>query len=235
MSSITKINKPLDPKDFDESKIAFSCVKTYTYGPKHQYVNVTYNEDRFVSIARNCEVKSVTDFRSNLKIILFKITDENFIKMINSYDILLKFTGYMKSKSWFNNNELTSDTINTMLKPTVPEHSSYGHHIVCYTSINYVNSDKFSKDCLLIEKDKIIDVCFSFDQVKFHPTKFYSINVIEKIQKIKYIGPWYMRMHNETSKKFQNLIMTILLCNNNMKVPLCYDMIISVCEHLQTF
>ena len=42
-------------------------------------------------------------------------------------------------------------------------------------------------------------------------------------------------MHNETSRNFQKFIMTILLCNNKIKVPLCYDMIISIFEYLQTF
>ena len=234
-----KLIKPLDPYDFDRSKVSFSNVKTRNSDISEiKYVDVNYDGNKFYVYARNCQIKYMKQ-NENTKIncFMFKITDEKFINMLKSYDILLKFTGYADRESWFNDNDNEMNMVDTMqmLKPTLIDHGIYGYGIAGYTSIQYVNSKQFSEDYLLMEKNNVVDVCFSLNKVYIKKNNFYCSIQIEKIQKIKYIGPWSMKIHNETTHHFHNFILSILLCNNAMNNPLYSDILIYIFEFLQSF
>ena len=230
MSLKKRIIVPLTPRYFDSSKISFSAITQPLF--KHSNIDyikieIKYDGNKLYVVARNCEIKII----SNDKLIL-KITDENFIKMIKEYDIRLKNTAYDNMESWFNNNKLTFCNINQMLRPTITYHEIYGYSIVGILNKQYKNSTEYS----LIKKNNIVDMCFLFNTLTIRKNNFYyCLCEISKIEKIKYIGIWSMHMHNETSRDFQKFIMTILLCNNKKKVPLCYDIIISIFKYLQTF
>uniref|UniRef100_A0A6C0EZC9 Uncharacterized protein n=1 Tax=viral metagenome TaxID=1070528 RepID=A0A6C0EZC9_9ZZZZ len=235
--------KPLDPKDFEISKVSFSRVLTKVNHTdlESNYVNIKYDENKFFVVARNCKIMTeskTTKINNKIYYTLFlKITDENFIKMIKSFEELLILSGYINRETWFNNNDFTINDIDIMqmLKPTLLHHSYNGYSIGSFTSFEYQNSNQITKDCLLFEKNKIVDVCFSFDKVYIKQNKFYCIHRIEKIQKIKYIGPWSIRIHNETTNNFKKFMMTILLCNDKMENSLCYDILIYIFEFLKTF
>lgn len=234
-----KIIKPLDPHDFDRSKVSFSNVKTRNSDISEiKYVDVKYNGDKLYVYARNCQIKYMKQ-NENKKIncFMFKITDANFRNMLESYDILLKFTGYADRESWFNDNDNEMSMVDTMqmLKPTLIDRGIYGYGIAAHTSIQYQNSKQFSEDYLLMEKNNVVDVCFSLNKVHIEKNKFYSSIQIEKIQKIKYIGPWSMKIQNETTNNFHNFIMSVLLCNNSMNNPLYSDILIYILEFLETF
>ena len=89
--------------------------------------------------------------------------------------------------------------------------------------------------------DKTIEIAKGYEQsdsrvkVYINQNKFYCIHIIEKIQKIKYIGQWSIRIHNETTNNFKKFMMTILLCNDKIENSLCYDILIYIFEFLQTF
>ena len=216
MSLKKRIIVPLSPRYFDSSKISFSAITQPLF--KHSNIDyikikIKYDGNKLYVVARNCEIKII----SNDKLIL-KITDENFIKMIKEYDIRLKNTAYDNMESWFNNNKLTFCNINQMLRPTITYHEIYGYSIVGILNKQYKNSTEYS----LIKKNNIVDMCFLFNTLTIRNNNFYyCLCEISKIEKIKYIGIWSMHMHNETSRDFQKFIMTILLCNNKKKVPLC--------------
>ena len=236
--SAPKFFKPLDPHDFDRSKVSFSNVKTRNADISEiKYVDVQYNGDKLYVYARNCKIMRVKQNETTkLNCFIFKITDENFIKMMESYDTLLNFTGYTNRESWFNDNDISimAGTMQ-MLKPTLLYHEIYGYGIVVHTSIQYQNSKQFSEDYLLMEKNNVVDVCFSLNKVYIQENNFYCSTRIEKIQKIKYIGPWSMSIQNETTHNFHNCIMSILLCNNAMNNPLFTNILIYIFEYLQTF
>lgn len=233
--------KPLDPKDFDISKVSFAreITKVNHFELERNYVNIKYDENKFFVVARNCKIMTeskTTKINNKIYYTLFlKIIDENFIKMIKSFEELLILTGYINRETWFNNNDFTINDIMQMLKPTLLHHSNYGYSIGSPTSFEYQNSNKITEDCLLFEKNKIVDVCFSFNKVYINQNKFYCIHRIEKIQKIKYIGQWSIRIHNETTNNFKKFMMTILLCNDKIENSLCYDILIYIFEFLQTF
>lgn len=185
-----KIIKPLDPKDFDTSKVSFSSeIILNCAGFELKHVYIKYCETQFFVVARNCKIMLVTKetdkYNKNLYMLRLHITDENFIKMVKSFDELLNLTGYTNRASWFNNNELTIDDTMQILKPTLSYHPTYGYSIASSTSFDYQNSNQITKDCLLFEKYKIVDVCFSFNRISINQNKFYCRNTIEKIQKIK--------------------------------------------------
>ena len=232
MSLDQRMILPLNPHYFDSSKISFSAItqSLFTHS-KVEYTKVKYDGLNLIVVARNCEIKIVGN-KNERDFLILKITDENFIKMIKEYDRILKNTAYNNRESWFNNNELTFDNISEMLRPTITYHEIYGYSIACILNKQCKHSTEYG----LIKKNNIVDVCFLFHTLTILKNVFCnSPCTITKIEKIKYIGLWSIRMHNETSRNFQKFIMTILLCNNKMKVPLCYDMIISIFEYLQTF
>ena len=224
--------RAINPHYFDSSKLSFSAITQPVF--KHsnvEYTKIKYDGNKLYVVARNCEIKIVGN-KNDTDFLILKITDENFIKMIKEYDRILKNTAYNNRESWFNNNGLTFDNISQMLRPTIAYHERYGYSIACSLNKQCKKSAEYS----LIKKNNSVDMCFLFHTLTIHKNDFCnSTCVIEKIEKIKYIGPWSINMHNETSRNFQKFIMTILLCNNKMKVPLCYDMIISIFEYLQTF
>ena len=235
----TKIIKPLDLYNFDSSKVIFSNLQTRKCSVSEiTYVNVNYSktEDNLYVYARNCKIIHLCqDDTTKQNCFCLQITDDNFIKMMESYDILLNFTGYTNREIWFNDNEMSMMDTMQILKPTLLYHKINGYSIKAYTSIQYQNSKTFSEDYLLMETNNVVDVCFSLNRVYIEKNKFYCSTKIEKIQKIKYIGPWCRYIHNETTNNFHNCIMSILLCNNSMNNPLYYDILIYIFKFLETF
>ena len=203
MSLKKRIIVPLTPRYFDSSKISFSAITQPLF--KHSNIDyikieIKYDGNKLYVVARNCEIKII----SNDKLIL-KITDENFIKMIKEYDRILKNTAYNNRESWFNNNDFTFDNISQMLRPTIAYHEIYGYSIACTLNKQCKNSAEYS----LIKKNNSVDMCFLFHTLTIHKNDFCnSTCMIAKIEKIKYIGPWYINMHNETSRNFQKFILT---------------------------
>jgi len=236
MSEPIKIIHP--SKNFDRTKISFSSSIEKKNGISS--IRVGYDGTSFRAVAKNCIIKSIKESiqgDTTHNILLFQLTDEKFISMIKEYDDLLIANGYLNSMNWFNTNNFSINVMRTMLKSRMRYHPTYGYSIGGFTSISYIKNNLYNDDCLLFKKNNTVDVCFSFNKVRIvtNDNEYTSPVFIEKVQKIKYIGPWCMRIHNETSKSFNKFIMTILLCNIYMKEPLCNDMLIYIFEFLQTF
>ena len=231
----SKIIIPLDPEDFDWNKIKFSSVQIKNLDAlEKKSVNFKYGDkDKLYVVARNCKILSVIQDIEFITLTL-QIRDVNYIKMIKYYDIFLNFTGYENRKIWFNDTFQNNTFQN--IKPTLSYNPICGYTISYITRIGYKNSTQFCEDNSLLEKNRSVDVCFSFNKINIQQNTFYCSNTIERIQKIKYIGPWFMNMHNETTKNFKNCIISILLCNNAMNNPLHNNILIyNILAFLQTF
>ena len=199
-----------------------------------KYVDIKFNEKKFFFTAKKCVIKNIKNDGDKTYLWL-KITDERFIRMCQNIDRFLIIQGSNNSLSWFDEEFTTEDT-SEILKPILDSVCRYDktmiYNLACTNNELYKNSEEFNKDCLLYEKDNIINVSFLFDKINIG---MYRFKCDVSIEKIIYIGPWSVNKHNKTSSDFQTYIMTLLLCNNRMKNPLNSDILIYILEFFQTF
>jgi hypothetical protein len=207
---VAKVIKPLNPVEFDSSKLIFGNVITNTeIGNKYCKItygnaNVNINDNKFLVVARGCIVKTFKKLDNKDKDgkiikgkkdkyqIFMGLKDEKFITMINDLDKYLITQGIEYSEKWFDE-KMELEECTDMLKATLSNHEKYGYAIGSILGNDFVCKSNtpdvpdVSNLELALEKNTVVDVCFNINKVKLGVGKYnlgFEINQLN----IKSIG-----------------------------------------------
>jgi hypothetical protein len=205
-STLKKIIKPIDSKNFKPDNIEFSNVIVNTeLGNK--WINTTINNDKILLVARGCIVKTFKkldndkDSKTTIKKdssyakkdkyqAFLGVTDQDFIKAIKSYDDSLINFGVERSQELFET-EMNADECGEMFKSTLTFHDKYGYAIGGVLNREFSCESKtedvpdVSDLIVALEKNTVVDVCFWFNKIKLGVGK-YSVGL--EILKINIIS-----------------------------------------------
>ena len=190
---VAKVIKPLNPAEFDSSKLNFGNVIINTeIGNKYckiTYGNLSTSDNKFLVVARGCIIKTfkkVENKDKDGKIIKGKkdkyqifmgLKDEKFITMINSLDKYLINQGIEYSEKWFDE-KMELEECTDMLKATMSNHEKYGYAIGSMLSNDFVCKSNtpdvpdVSNLETALEKNTVVDVCFNINKVKLGVGKY---------------------------------------------------------------
>jgi hypothetical protein len=185
-----KVIKPLNPSEFNATNVEFSNVITNTdYGTKSvnvSYINTDTKEKQLRVAVRGCVIKtfgkvvskdddkkSKSDKYKREKYQVFMaIKDENFIKMIQSFDEFLVSSAVENSKEWLGD-EMNESECRDMLKSTLPRNEKYGSYALsAILSTDFTCKSKtddvpdVSDLSVALAKNTVIDVCVIITKVK---------------------------------------------------------------------
>ena len=205
-TTVKKIIKPIDSKNFKPDNFEFSSVIVNTeLGNK--WINTTINNDKILLVARGCIIKTFKKLENDKesKITIKKdssyikkdkyqaflgITDQDFIKAIHSYDLSLINCGVERSQELFET-EMNADECKEMFKPTLPLHDKYGYAIGGVLNREFSCESKtedvpdVSDLIVALQKNTVVDVCFWLNKIKLGVGK-YSVGL--EILKINIIS-----------------------------------------------
>jgi hypothetical protein len=206
-TTLKKIIKPIDSKNFKPDNIEFSNVIVNTeIGNK--WINTTINDDKILLVSRGCIIKTFKkldnndkDSKTNIKKdtgyakkdkyqAFLGVTDQDFIKAIKSYDDSLINFGVERSQELFET-EMNADECGEMFKSTLTFHEKYGYAIGCVLNREFSCESKtedvpdVSDLIVALEKNTVVDVCFWLNKIKLGVGK-YSVGL--EILKINIIS-----------------------------------------------
>jgi hypothetical protein len=174
-SSTTKIYKPLDPTEFDDTKTKYSDIKITKDGSKYIYTD--YDNKQFLVVIRGCKILSYIEGKN----LFVQISDTNAIEMIRAYEKAISTKFLDSSLNWFGE-KYDEDEFTNALKTIILSNNNFPDS---YTlSLNL--SDKFtikSKVASIPDNDSVdnktklakfnlVDVCVNFKSIKINKAEY---------------------------------------------------------------
>lgn len=199
LSTKKKIIKPLNANEFVNENVRFSNVKNNTeLGLK--WVDTSYAregaaaDDKLLVVARGCVIKKFGKIEIKSKdgkepapakdgkprkdkfSIFMSLKDEEFINMINAFELYLEQIGHENTQAWFGD-DFTEAECHDMLKTSFPKNEKYpadkyGYSIGGTLSRDFTCRSKteevpdVSDLNVALAKNNIVDVCFHINKIK---------------------------------------------------------------------
>jgi hypothetical protein len=232
--------KPMEADEYKPENLVFE--EPFT----DSIINLKYNSKLLQSVARNCTIIYLKPLFRNKYLVLINISDQKFIEMIKKLERTILNLSCKNKIFNYNNNTNTIQDYKKILISSLCISQKYGCNIICELDDNkseflkifdkHIDNLNFIREYFMnhnIYKDKIIDIAFNFDKLKYsHHTNNFSINI--NIDQINIITKWNPYLHISLAlNNFHNIVMTLLLCNNQISYSLNIYIIIEIISFLR--
>lgn len=174
-SSTTKIYKPLDPTEFDDTKTKYSDIKITKDGSKYIYTD--YDNKQFLVVIRGCKILSYIEGKN----LFVQISDANAIEMIRAYEKSIINKCLDSSLNWFGeqyDQEESTNALKTIIlsNPNFPD--SYTLSLPLSDKFNIkskvpsIPDDDTVDNKTKLAKFNLVDVCVNFKSIKINKAEY---------------------------------------------------------------